>query len=462
MSTYWKNNLCFVVFLLVYNSNSAQTSFEISGKHLLFEDAISGEPVLVYNDSMLVRGFDFKTHIKTKFSENLNPFEFNSYQYKIDDVNYLVDNGCGPVVKFYNNRFTRFDHSFKHRNQYGAVSFNYNKGIYLWSGYGLFAYKNILTHYNFTTKEWQQEQQHQFENIVPRTDAIHIKKGNNLYVFGGFNNHNDLTILNSQIIRNYVWRLDLKTFFWYKEKEYIMHPSFIKSTIYKRTIFQIDDKIVILSDFITEIDLFKNTVETYKIKNFKTINKIIYHAKNSSVSYIFHSNEGLNVVNESYEDFRGDLVTKDLFYETIIEYTLLKISIAILTLFGVLWMVIVFLNKNKTIKRQIIFVRKKDLFLYKKKKPINLNNVNFNVLKFFIKNQNNFFPINMLNDVLSLNINEENYTTTNKRRARVIKDLSFELSNILNLDRDSIFITRSSDADKRIKEIKLNIDIVIK
>jgi hypothetical protein len=241
-----------------------------------------------------------------------------------------------------------------------------------------------------------------------------------------------------------------------------MHPSFIKSTIYKRTIFQIGDKIVILSDFITEIDLFKNTVETYKIKNFKTINKIIYHAKNSSVSYIFHSNEGLNVVNESYEDFRGDLVTKDLFYETIIEYTLLKISIAILTLFGVLWMVIVFLNKNKTIKRQIIFVRKKDLFLYKKKKPINLNNVNFNVLKFFIKNQNNFFPINMLNDVLSLNINEENYTTTNKRRARVIKDLSFELSNILNLDRDSIFITRSSDADKRIKEIKLNIDIVIK
>ena len=47
-----------------------------------------------------------------------------------------------------------------------------------------------------------------------------------------------------------------------------------------------------------------------------------------------------------------------------------------------------------------------------------------------------------------------------KWRERVIKDLSFKLSNILNLDKDSIFITRSSDVDRRIKEIKLNIDIV--
>ena len=44
----------------------------------------------------------------------------------------------------------------------------------------------------------------------------------------------------------------------------------------------------------------------------------------------------------------------------------------------------------------------------------------------------------------------------------MIKDLSFELSNILNLDKDSFFITRSSDVDRRIKEIKLNIDIVSK
>ena len=462
MSTYWKNNLYFVVFLLVYSTNSAQTSFEISRKYLLFEDATSGEPVLVYNDSILVRGFDFKTQKKTKFPENLNLFEFNSYQYTIDDVNYLVDNGCGPVVKFYDDTFTRVDHSFRHRNQYGAVSFNYNNSIYLWSGYGLFAYKNILTHYDFTTKEWQQEQQQNFKNVIPRTDAIYLKKGSNLYVFGGYDSHIDLTIPNSQMLENYVWRLDLKTFRWFKEKKYRMNTSFIKSIFYKRSVFQIDDKIVIVSDLITEIDPFKNTVETYKIKNFKTINKIIYHDKNSTVSYVFHSNDELNVVNESYETFRGALVTKELFYETIIEYTFLKISITILTLFGVLWMAIVFLKKNKTIKRQIIYERKKDVFLYKKKKPINLNNVNFNVLKVFLKNQNNFFPINTLNDILSPNIGEENYTTTNKRRARMIKDLSFELSNILNLDKDSIFITRSSDADRRIKEIKLNIDIVVK
>jgi len=86
----------------------------------------------------------------------------------------------------------------------------------------------------------------------------------------------------------------------------------------------------------------------------------------------------------------------------------------------------------------------------------------FNVLKFFLKNKNPFLPINSLNDILSLNVSDENYTTTNKRRERVLKDLTFELSTLLNLDKDSIFITRSGDADRRIKEIKLNIDIVVK
>jgi len=447
---------------MVFNSNSAQNNFNISEKHLLFEDAISGEPILVYNDSMLVRGFDFKTHIKIKFPENLNPLEFNSYQYNIDDVNYLVDNGCGPVVKFYDNTFTRIDNSFRHQNQYGAVSFNHNNGIYLWSGYGLFAYKNILTHYDFTTKEWQQEQQYNFKNVVPRQSALYLKKDTNLYVFGGLDNPTDLIIPNNQLIENYVWRLDLKTFNWHREQKYKMNSSFIKSLFYKRTTFQIDNKIVIISNLITEIDLFKNTVETYKIKNFKTIDKIIYHAKNSNVSYTFSSNEGLNIVNELYEDFRGDLVIREPFYKPIIEYTFLKISLGILSLLLCLWVLKTFLNQYKTKKREIIYLRKKDVFLLMSKKPIALNTMNFNILKVFLKNKNTFVPINSLNDILSGNGNDENYTTTNKRRERVLKDLTFELSIRLNLDKDSIFVTRSSDADKRIKEIKLNIDIVVK
>jgi hypothetical protein len=447
---------------MLYNSNNAQTNFKISEKYLLFEDAISGEPILMYNDSMLVRGFDFKTHIKTKFPENLDPLEFNNYQYKIDSLNYLVDNGCGPVVTFYDNSFKRIDNSFRHRNQYRAIPFEYKNKMYLWSGYGLFTYKNILTHYDFTTKEWQQEQQQNFKDMVPRMDAVYLKKDSNLYVFGGYNNDTDLISQNSKKIENFVWRLDLKTFSWHRGKQYKTNSYFSKLIPKESLQIQIEDKVVIVSDLLTEINLFQNTVETYKIKNFKNIYKIIYHAKTKTVSYTFYSNGELHIVNELYQDFRGKLVKTEPFYKTIIEYTFLKISLAILCLLLFLWIVKTYLNQTKTKKRKIIYLKKKDVFLLTSKTPINLNTMNFNVLKFFLKNKNTFSPINSLNDILSLNVSNENYTTTNKRRERVLKDLTFELSTLLNLDKDSIFITRSSDSDRRIKEIKLNIDIIVK
>ena len=133
---------------------TAQQNFKIEDSYLLFEDAQTKEPVLLYNDSTLVRGHDFKNHQTIDFPKGLIPSDFNHYSFQLQQRNYMVDRGCGPVVQFKNNTFTRIDNSFQHKNQYGAVPFQYKNNIYLWGGYGLFTFKNILTKYSFDTHEW--------------------------------------------------------------------------------------------------------------------------------------------------------------------------------------------------------------------------------------------------------------------------------------------------------------------
>ena len=139
--------LLFLLFFFNLNTNG-QEAYKIEADFLLFEEAKTGLPVLVYNDSMLVKGFDFKRHYKTQFPEDLQKKHFKSYQFQIDQKNYLVDAGCGPVLQFEGTSFKRLDNSFRHQNQYYAVPFVYEKEMYLWGGYGLFTQKNILTHFS--------------------------------------------------------------------------------------------------------------------------------------------------------------------------------------------------------------------------------------------------------------------------------------------------------------------------
>lgn len=75
----------FTIACILFSSFTflGQQDFKITENHLLFEDAKTGEPILVYNDSMAVRGFDFKTHFQIKFPKDLPIHEFNNYQYQI-------------------------------------------------------------------------------------------------------------------------------------------------------------------------------------------------------------------------------------------------------------------------------------------------------------------------------------------------------------------------------------------
>ncbi|WP_299054813.1 hypothetical protein [uncultured Polaribacter sp.] len=451
----------FYILLFCCFIGHSQTNFNINNDYLLFEDAVTKEPVLVYNDSMAVSGFDFNNHFKTQFPNDFSVIDYGNYQLQLDSINYLVDSGCGVVISYANKKFKRIDKSFRHQNQYGAVPFVHNKNIYLWGGYGLFTHKNILTYYDFVGNEWLLKYYKNTAKLVPRYQSFSVKKGSDLYILDGV--YENYALNKKKTIEDpYVWRLDLNTFTWFKEKKYNTKLPVFTSTQITGQQFTRQQTIVYVTSKIYEIDLFKNTVKTFEIRNFKNIKALIFHPTSDKVSYVYFSNNKNIANSELYSDFRGNLLSETPLYvdETgtqILKYLGILSLVCLLVFLTIKW-----IKRVKETKNQLTYYHKNNLFVGYKKSPLKLSPLNAAVLKVFISHENTFFPLQELSDVLSEDLKEDNYITINKRRERVLKDLKFELSDALKIPKDNIFTTRTSQLDKRMREIKINVTFLIK
>ncbi len=457
-----KKNVLFIYIALVSPILLGQVKFKNTSNYLLFEDASTGEPILVYNDSMAVSGPEFSHHFKINFPKELNLNDFKNNQYQINGINYFVDNGCGRVLEFKNNTFKRIDNSFKHNNQYGGIPFQYKQTMYLWGGYGLFTHKNILTYYDFLAGEWLKQHQVNIEKVEPRSRIFSLIKDNNLYFFGGDMRSNHKNFETKNLKFNDVWRLDFKDFTLHKLQQHNDNFEFIKNDRYYYPRVQIENKIIHISTLIREIDIFKNTVKTYTFKNFKNIKSVVYHKASKNISFTYSIDGQTNgALSQPYEEFRGSLIKetpfyKDTFLTTLLKYTLYGLGILI-AIFGFRHL---YLRKKK--RNFNIYYSKNTHSFYFKKTPIILNNLSTQVLVYFMNKQSEYFLLNELNSILTTDLDTDNYITINKRRERVLKELTLELSSILKTPQESIFSLRKNKFDKRLKEIKLNITIAVK
>ena len=459
------SNLFYFV-LLICGQMASQTNFKIEDDFLLFEDAITKKPVLMYNDSTLATGFNFiNSNIRTSFPKNLERIDFNSYQFNINDRTYLIDAGCGPVIEYQNTKFTRIDKSFKHKNQYHAIPFQKNNEIYIWGGYGLFSYKNILTKYNFRTKEWGDVAQN-FENEIPKPQSskTYAKTKDKLYLFGG-KTYDYNSVVRSKYIEEIVWELNLETNTWKKTGKHNIGKFINIKNGEKIFTFQRKNKTILLKENLLEIDIDKNRIQLFHQRNYKNIFAVVYHEKTDQISYVYRkSNKILIGVTESFKTFKGDLISEGSFY------TPIKLK---KELWGLLLLIIIFIvwvlyylkkikkSKSTRFKNKIVYDKATDEFSFNMKILKNLSESKKGILRILLNHPEKFLPLNELNTAITEDPKNESYGAIKKRREVLLKELKQEFSLLLVIERDAVFETQKNSTDRRIKEIRLKIEIEI-
>jgi hypothetical protein len=88
-----------------------------------FQDAKSGKPITIVNDSLVYKG-ELKNPSILKHTEFPGKLKrYSHYNFNINKHTYLVEIGCGPVLEYRNDSIVRIDNSVLQNNQYGASPF---------------------------------------------------------------------------------------------------------------------------------------------------------------------------------------------------------------------------------------------------------------------------------------------------------------------------------------------------
>ena len=431
---------------------SSAQKLEFNGEFVLFREAKTKQPVLIVNDSLVYKGFVMK---KIAFKHTEYPAKLQEYKFfNIGTKTYLVHEGCGPVLEFRNDSIVRIDKSFLHRNQFGAVRFVYNKEIYFYGGYGLFTFKNILTKYDFQTREWIEVNTFSELPLETREWAFSYIVNNDLYVSGGNTKDESKTQCGKQL-GNTIWSLHLPTMKWSRKGE----VSGIKNLDYLgyRLFSNSQGKIYIITNEFNVIDPEKNSMEKFELKFFS----------------FFLSNyfEGNNIVCILYNEIQrtkyfaivpiNTVKGKLLFTSTFI--TPLPTDIKMVVTLSILFFLfsIPFLIFRKGIKNKlkpfngIVYNQKTALFFYKGKPITIFEEQEKRLLRFLLEQTNQFVSLNDLNQLFENKGQIETISATVKRREQAVDGLLTKVSKITGIEENKLQLERKNSDDKRIKDILL-------
>lgn len=440
-------------FLFAVNFKLVAQDFQINEDCLLFRETKTNQSVLIIKDSILL---NVKSQKKTKLKHTFYPDKLIHYKnFNIKDKTYLVHDGCGPVLEFRNDSIVRIDHSFLHQNQCAAVSFVYNNEIYFFGGYGLFTYKNILTRFDFKTKEWYAIETFGNEIPSPRRAAFGILINDNLYVFGG-NEENPKDYHDFRKCDDVLWKLHLPTKKWEKLGNFKGQLNYrnLSSFKIKNKLFCYDGN---LNKNIIEIDVLNNSIKKYKSKLAIKILQLNCDSNNElAIIYNQYSNQTHRYLTLKSEDFIGELFYNESFYNSNNKYSLYIINVFLL---GTLLLVIYYRKKIISIIKPfkgIVYNKSNQSYYHKGKLITIFEETEIRILFFLIENSNRFISLNELNKLFENSLVVENFLTTIKRRENTLNGLFIKLALITEIKESNILISRKNPDDKRIREIKLN------
>jgi len=419
-----------------------------------FQDAKSGKPITIVNDSLIYNG-ELKNPSILKHTNYPGNIKDYTYHFNIKKHTYLVHAGCGPVLEFRNDSIVRIDNSFLQQNQYGASPFIYEDQICLFGGYGLFTTKNIITRFDIKAKEWFRVYNKENENLSERSDAISFYNTKGLFLFGGWTNIN--TIQNSFQEDPKLSYLDYSNLTFESKGNYNKNiVNLISNSNDNSFTFQ-TDKILLLfkGENIITIDFITNNV-TY-FENKKIYEKPIgfyFDSYSNSLVYlkVFSGVNNVKLERISLTQLlKTPIKTEKLYYMPWQEYLLSSFWILfVLILFYLIYRRIIH-KKGK----HFVYYQSRNKFYYKSKIISNLDTLEEKIMCHLFQNNKSFIQLNQLNFIFEKE-NQDNFTNVIKKRDLVLSSLLVKLNAFVIHGAKPLVIIQKNEVDKRIKEIKLN------
>jgi hypothetical protein len=450
-----------LTLLLVSNFGLlAQQSPSFQENHILYVEASTELPVLVVNDSTAYKGFNFNTQLDIQFPEIdlfLEPQGF--YSISIQKRNFLIGGGCGPVVEINNQKIARIDHSFNHKNQYNGNAFSYDNSLYLWGGYGLFTFKNILVKYDFNTHEWGEVTTY---GTLPgkRSSALQYRTENYLYVFGGYYK-NPLNNKTSISATPTVWRLDLKTTQWEAVGTHV-DVTFLTKPPKDRSFQAAGNIYYLIKGEVQVIDLVNNSVKTFLLKEWKDIIQIVYHPTKKWVSYTYKSTSGksFTVVSEPLKNLLGTLKSETVFYKKAWNTKMMRYAATGFILLLLLLYIIKKSWQRHLTLNGLVYHTKSRTFTYRKKELAVFKGPIKELFIHLTTHNKKFLSLISLDKFFENPETVSGVSTIIKRRETAINDLRYKLSTLLDIPETTVFDTRKNPTDRRAIEIRLAVAIL--
>ena len=456
-----KNLYLILSFFIAVNSIQAQSnSLQLNNTEIQIGIDYKNEEYLVFNNfsNYFKRKFNSTVWEKVSFKSNQMPTldKFDYDYFHIKGKNYLVYNGCGEVYELRNDSIIRIDKSFQHKNQFNSNHFVYNNEIYFWGGYGLFTHKNILTKFDFKTKEWELVKYSDYSKIPePRQGAMSFLKNDFLYIVSGYTDDYETkqTTGNSKQL-NDIWKFNLKT----REWDFIGTINNQKELLYNfngLASFQTENQLFYDNNRLFEFDFDNNSLKFTEPKDkYYFSKKEKYNTKTKEVIYLLTSSQNpfVIVTIEPFSSYSTNYINETSIVVNRWIYFAIGISVLIFT--GLFFF---YINKRKkTPKEELNAITCKNNAFYHKEKTIsNLTNDEKDLLLFFFENYNNPLQMNEVVDFFSKN-DGTNYNTLTKKKDTILNSLNQKLAFVLDINEDDLFIYQKNNEDKRIKEIQLN------
>ena len=362
---------------------------------------------------------------------------------------YIIEKGCGIVYQLLNDTLKRIDHSYAHKNQFGAAVFTYKNKVHFFGGYGYFRTKNLITYFEPRALEWFEVVNRNYDvRPVTRQAAQHEVIGKKFYVWGGAGRrgYNDEPILD-------IWSFDLKQQLWTKEGD--VNPWYAEVAKSINSMRILPTCWFASREYLVHTDVLKNKIYYYQHPNFQTYREIFPNHDESQFMVI---RKGTN----DTQCFASVLSRKQLtnFQEPQEQYFFKKVSVLrMVTADTYLW---ISLTINLILFLLLFYIRRVHKTDWFKRRNAVLHPEDFSELEWeclVLIEKHQSIELSALNDLFDEE--ELSYETLKKRRESFIKALRTKIALLTAVDVDQILYETKHPKDKRMKVINWGSQIEI-